>query len=304
MNLHRLTARAAAFGMAVTMMAGGLVASLATTASADGGTFSNMYQCGDTPFTVSLTPTAALPPSISAGQTAPAGFMNLATTFTVPGAVVPAVKAFGVTSVGISAKDFALSFGSTTIPLPGMKGGPVKLPDDNSDVVMPGNATNGSFTAPAVASAVPVRFPTSFDAVIELVGGPYAGALPATCTIQGAPTTIGAIDIVNQAVVPPVIAPPATAMQDSTIQTRAKKRVPMGEPVVMKVKVKGASTTPTGKVTVSKKGKVIRRAKLVEGKAVVTIKHLRRGSHKLVVKYTGDATTKAAAPVNVRVIRK
>ena len=73
MNQHRLTARAAAFGVAATMMAGGLVASLATTASADGGTFSNVYQCGPNEFTVSLTPTAPLPPSMPAGQNVPRG---------------------------------------------------------------------------------------------------------------------------------------------------------------------------------------------------------------------------------------
>ena len=168
---------------------------------------------------------------------------------------------------------------------------------------MSGNAASGSFTPPASAAAVPVRLPTSFNTVIQLVGGPLAGSSPETCTIKGVPATLGTV---NTAVAAPgvVVPPPATAMQDSTIQTRDKKRVPVGEPVVMKVKVKGATTTPTGKVTVSKKGKVIGRAKLVEGKAVVTIKHLRRATHKLVVKYAGDATTKAAAPVKVRVIRK
>ena len=98
---------------------------------------------------------------------------------------------------------------------------------------------------------------------------------------------------------PTVTAPVAT---ESTAVAKVKK-AKLGKKVTAKVTIKGQTTVPTGKVTVTlKKGKKTVKAKSAtldaQGKAKVKLAKLKKaGKYKVVVKYAGDDTNKAVKKV-------
>lgn len=95
---------------------------------------------------------------------------------------------------------------------------------------------------------------------------------------------------------------PLPVATESTAVAKVKK-AKLGKKVTAKVTIKGQTTVPTGKVTVTlKKGKKTVKAKSAtldaQGKAKVKLAKLKKaGKYKVVVKYAGDDTNKAVKKV-------
>ena len=56
---------------------------------------------------------------------------------------------------------------------------------------------------------------------------------------------------------------------------------------------------PTGKVRIKKGSKVLKTVTLSKGKATVTLPKLKKGKHKLVVRYLGNGVAKASTSAKV-----
>ncbi|WP_188111371.1 Ig-like domain-containing protein [Nocardioides antri] len=95
----------------------------------------------------------------------------------------------------------------------------------------------------------------------------------------------------------------------TTKATPARKRAKIGKPIKVKVVTTAPALTPTGKVTIKRKGKVVAKGTLSEGQAVLTIprkvtKRLKRGKATFDVKYAGSAVaTPSAAELTVKMVR-
>ncbi len=90
----------------------------------------------------------------------------------------------------------------------------------------------------------------------------------------------------------------------ATIKAKAKGKLKAGRKGRLQVTVRAVTGTPTGTVTVLRKGKKVGTARLVRGKVVVTLKKLTAGKHTLTVRYAGDRTTSAGTiKVKVKVAR-
>lgn len=86
----------------------------------------------------------------------------------------------------------------------------------------------------------------------------------------------------------------------------AKKRVELGKKLKLKIKVKATGgVEPTGKVTVMDKKRTVATATLSKGKAVVKLKNLKKGKHKLWANYGGSALVRpdASPKVKIKVVR-
>ncbi len=97
----------------------------------------------------------------------------------------------------------------------------------------------------------------------------------------------------------------AKAASTATV-TVAKKKLKVGKKLKVKIKVKAAGgVTPTGKVTLKDKKKTVASKKLKSGKAVLKLKNLKKGKHKLWASYAGSALVlpDASPKVKVKVTR-
>lgn len=89
----------------------------------------------------------------------------------------------------------------------------------------------------------------------------------------------------------------------ATVTAKAKGKLRAGRKGALRVAVSSARGA-TGTVTVTAKGKVVGSGVLTGGAAVVKLKKLKAGKHKLVVTYGGDAAVNAASiQVKVKVRR-
>ncbi len=87
------------------------------------------------------------------------------------------------------------------------------------------------------------------------------------------------------------------------------RRAKIGKPLKVRVVTTAPALTPTGKVLITRKGKVVARGTLSDGKAVLTIrkmvtKKLKKGRATFVVKYAGSpVTTRSKATFSVRMVK-
>lgn len=262
MNLRRLSARTAAAGITTALAAGALVG--LGTASAEAATVSNVYTCKidllSTSFDTTLTATGAIPVTQAyAGQPIPAGLIGLDVVATIDPAFAPTLAQFGVNSA--KADDFALALGKGEVPIP-LAG----------NIVTEGGATswratgkNAAFVLPGAgtaASAMPQAF--TFTAATAA-----AGDVPIPCALKTGQTaqSLGSVELAKQ-----------------TTKTTAKAA--KGKVVAM---VKGnASVATSGQVVVLNGKKVVGKANVKNGKAVVKLKKLKKGTYKLVASFKGN----------------
>jgi hypothetical protein len=89
----------------------------------------------------------------------------------------------------------------------------------------------------------------------------------------------------------------------------ATKRARIGKPLKVRVAVDAPALTPTGAVKVTRKGKVVAKGTLSDGKVVLTIpkkvtKRLKKGRASFVAKYAGsEITTSSKATFTVKMVR-
>ncbi|MEO9323346.1 ThuA domain-containing protein [Nocardioides sp. C4-1] len=92
----------------------------------------------------------------------------------------------------------------------------------------------------------------------------------------------------------------------TTAARAGRATVKSGKPVKVTVAVRAAGITPAGTVVLYDGGKVVKRVKVVAGKATVTFRSNRVGVHRLKAAYTGSGVAEASTSqqVTVRVKRR
>jgi hypothetical protein len=283
MKLRSMSARVAFAGATTALIAGGLVAATNTAAHAETGVA--QYNCTN-PVTTDVIPVAVsigadlsgLPP-LPTGFEAPAGSLPVDVSLTVPEQVVAALKANGINSIGLSGSDVKLPFGNAQVPLTGVEADPVALPD-SGDLVFPfqdngsTTVTNGSFKLPDPGTQ-DVKMPASFTTTADTNLIP----LPLTCTINGEQSTITSLTVIKQG---------------STLTATAPKSIKKGKTLKIAAKVAGANVPATGKVVAKEGKKVLGTGALKSGKATISVKKLKPGTHNIVLSYAGDKRTNAS----------
>lgn len=180
-------------------------------------------------------------------------------------------------------KAFAATIPLTTVPATGEltvpAAGPVAL------------------TAPATAGVYEIRA-GNFTTAITLVkeDNSEVGPINVSCTLDAGQNTL--IDTVTVTAPTTATPPPTTApvVKVATTTTAKAKYVAASKKATVKVAVKAATGTPTGKVavTVKKGAKKIKTitVNLSSGKAKAVFKKISaQGKYKVAVKYAGSATT-------------
>ncbi|MBZ5737362.1 Ig-like domain repeat protein [Nocardioides mangrovi] len=288
----RHSTRVAAASVSVLFAAGALAAAAPATA-ADEAT-STLYNCTMMGQTIPLvaTPTAAVSiPPLASGFVVPADSAEIGVAFTIPAAVLAGLQQQAhSTAAGVSTDDFAFRIGSAgSVPVQTLTAANTAIPSDGSDLTLPTAANNAAITIPA-AGTYDLLMPATFDAVLttdttgDLLSGP--------CSIADGDG--------------PVLGSMTVNKQDSTIAKAAgpKKAIQKGKPAKISVVVNGAFKTATGKVVAKEGKKVVGSAPLKKGKAKISVKGLKPGTHTLVVSYGGDASTNPAGdsfPITVKV---
>jgi len=281
MNFRRLVTRTAATG-AVTALAGaGLVAGATTSAQAD-VTGSGNYTCSvTTPLTVPLTgdfgmaiSTPVIPPTVTAGQSFPAGPLAVTAVLTIPASSAAMLNQFGVDHGTID--DYAAHLGTSSIGAPlNFPDAPVAQPDGSA--TMTGTGNNLAFTTPA-AGTYDVLLPESFTFSTEVTLSPGADPTPATigCTSTD-PGNLGSV------VVTKGISATAGKVAKTTKGYKATATVTrIGDDVV-----------PAGKVLAKLGTKTVATKTLKKGKAVFALPKSAKGK-KLSLIYKGDGYTKGS----------
>jgi len=279
MNLRRLSARTAAAGVTTVLTAGAIV-SLGT-AAADAATVSNNYTCTvaalSQTFDTTVTITGDLPlTSAPAGFPVPAGQIGLTVTATVPAAMASQLAGFGVTHA--RGDDFGLALGKGFAPVP-IEG---DVAPSATGATWTATGKNKAFVLPGAGTAAATS-PKSFN--LTVVTRDF-GDVPVPCALSAgqAPQTLGTIALAKQ-----------------TTKTTAKAK-PAGKVTVM---VKGnASPATSGQVVILDGKKVVGKANVKMGKAVVKLKKLAKGTHKLVASFKGNDSFKSSKSKAVTVVVK
>ena len=280
--------RVAAVGMAGALALGTVVSTGALTSAQAADT---VYTCtlsvGDTPLPVSTTITfaATTPAGASlAGIPATLGVTLPAPLVAALGGAIP-----GMQSIGGSASGVALPVaGGTAIPLNNLTI-PQSMPGLDGSLPLSGSTTTGAAKAPLTVGDHDVTMPSEFTfSPVAMVGGAPLPLGPIPCK-TATPASVGTLHVVKAS-------SKTTAKVTNTPITHTKRA---------KLAVKVASTaTRTGTVVVKEGSKTLAKKALSGGKATVTLPRLKKGIHKLVVKYGGDANTEASkTPVKVTVKR-
>lgn len=259
MNLRRLSAAGATAALA----AGALVGF--GTASAQAATVSNVYTCNvavlSTSFDTTLTATGEIPlPSAPAGYPVDAGLIGLDVSASIDPAFAPTLGQFGVTSA--TAGDFALAMGTSKVPV-ALAG---NIVTEGGGVAWKATGKNSAFVLPGAGTASAV-LPKEFTFTVVA----SVGEVPIPCTLKAGQTaqSLGSIQLAKQS-------------------TKTTAKVKKGK---LTATVKGeASAATSGQVVVLNGKKVVGKANVKNGKAVVTLKKLKKGSYKLVASFKGNSS--------------
>ncbi len=272
--------RTAAFGMAGAL-ALGTVASVGAMAPANAADAT--YTCPtSTPGTVLSVPVSMDNPftgSYAAGDAVPATdvLMNATLNSTLLG-IVGLFLPPGTSSIAGTIQDAALKVGSQSVPLSGMEA--PSTPINPSGMTLPVAGMTSPFTA--VGGDQKVMAPSSFTFIPA--GLP---ALALDCTIA-APTQLGVMNVSGM----------STKAASKTVAKLKNGPITKGEHAKILAKVRTGGDPASGKVVAKEGKKVLKKATLnSRGKAILRLPVLKRGLHKIVVKYKGNATTKASRDV-------
>ena len=235
-------------------------------------------------FVEGVAPTLTSP---TAGQKVAAKTVPVAATVTLAAEVADTLKEqTGATAVGFDSSDYAIGLGSSSIPANGLTASKVTIPG-GADVVMPGSGTNGAFTLPS-AGTYSYKLPATFNVNLQLENG-IVPTLSGPCALnEGGNADLGSVDVAK-----------ATKV-DSSTKVKAPSSVKQGKTVKLSVTVT-AEETPSGKVTAKEGSKKLGSASLKNGKATISVKGLKPGTHKIKVSYAGDDATNASTSKTVKV---
>lgn len=276
MDFRTITARTVVAGATTALAAGALVG--VTTVGASAETASSTYTCrAPADAFVSdfaITVEGGLPvPAFWAGAPVPQGLVSITAKAPLTAEQAAALGSFGIT--GAHSDDFALGFGSSSVPIP--IAGDFTTADGATTWSAKG--ANDPFTTPNPGPN-DIVLPSAFTMTTENAGGDF---LPLACAIKTGetPATLVAGYPLNQ--------------QLSATSAKAKN----GKRPSIAVSVSSTSwgqTVATGKVVAKEGKKVVGSATLKKGKAVLVLsKKLKAGKHKITVSYAGTKSLKGSS---------
>jgi hypothetical protein len=292
--------RAAAFSMTGALVVGTLVGAGAVSV-ADAATAQSNYDCGPLLGTVPITTVLELPPKVSAGENVPGVPVSMG--LPLSGALVSPVS-----SVAGSVSNVGFLVGSTPsvpITVPTLTALPVSPVDGVLNLLA--TVTSNSFTAPTTPGQYPVTPPSSFDFLP--VGVP--GVTSVTCTLTGASSALGFLNVLAAGTTPPPTTEPPTTQPATKAASRTT--LALRNPPVTRhkharilVKVRTLGHAAHGKVVARQGTHVLRRARLnTHGNVLVRLPLLHKpGRHRVVVKYLGNAHTKVSTRAIVLRVRR
>jgi hypothetical protein len=276
MNLRRTTARLALAGVSTALAAGSLVA--ATGVAADAAEAANDYTCSAPADAYvsdfAITVTGGLPvPQFYAGAPVPAGMVRVTVTSQLTSDQALALTGFGIT--GAHSTDFALGFGSASVPLP-IDG---DFTQDAGTTTWKASGANQAFTTPGPGPQ-DIVLPSSFTMITKNAGGDF---IPLSCVVKSGET-------------------PQTLVADYPLAKQLSKtslKARNGRKPSIAVTVASTSwgpTVPAGKVVAKEGKKIVGTASLKKGGAVVALtKKLKPGKHKIAVAYVGTKSIKGSS---------
>jgi hypothetical protein len=293
MKVRSISNRVAVTGVASALAAAGLVGAGTTAAHADPSTATAVYGCqipgAPQALPIAVTGSGDIP--ITSG---PSGWsiansgLPVGVAFTVPQPVASAIHGapYNVNNVTASSTDFALALGTSNIAISGIQSAATAITGEA--VTLPTQGATGDITLPGVGNYF-ISLPTTFT--LHLVtDSALIGTTDALCTI-GDPSTAG-------------IAPFRVDQQASTLTAKGPRTVKKGAVAKVTATVAGAYKAATGKVVAKEGKKILATAPIKNGKAILSIKKLSLGKHKITVSYKGDKDTAATSPVVVPVTVK
>lgn len=282
MNLRTIAARTVVAGATTALAAGALVGVSTTAANAE--TASSTYTCAAPADAFvsdfALTVDGGLPvPQFWAGAPVPAGLVSVTVTSPLSAEQAAALGSFGIT--GAHSDDFALGFGPGSVPIP-IAG---DFDSSSGSTVWTAEGSNDPFTTPNPGPN-DIVLPSAFTMMTENASGDF---LPLACTIKTGET-------------PATLVTGYQLMQQLSSTTLKAKNGKKPSIAVSVASTSWGQTVPTGKVVAKEGKKVVGKATLKSGKAVITlVKKLKKGTHKITVKYAGTPSLKgSSAKVTVK----
>lgn len=276
MNLRTLATRTAAAGAVSALAAGTLIGVSTTAANAESA--SSTYTCrapGDAYVSdFAITVDGGLPvPEFWAGAPVPQGLVSATVTSTLTPEQAATLGSFEIT--GAHSDDFGLAFGPGFVPIP-VDG---DFDSSSGSTVWTASGSNNPFTTPNPGPN-DIVLPSAFTMITENAGGDF---LPLACTIKTGDTP--------STLVPDYMLNRQLSKTDATPKNGKKPRI-----AVTVASTSWGYTVPTGKVVAKEGKKVVGKATLNGGKAVIRlVKTLKRGKHKITVKYTGIPSIKGSS---------
>lgn len=289
MNVSRMGRRLAVSGVATAIAAAGLVGASTTAATAVTG--GAAYNCVPTALPVTLpipvSVEGTLPPSAVTGFELPDNFLKVNVSFTAPASVLGMLAGVdsAVTQVGASTDNFDLNMvkgaASTVVPLHDIDVPLTAVPAAGQDLVMPQQVALESFKLPD-AGAYDINMPPAFDLTVSTNSAAHP-AIPMSCSLaDGSTAKVTSLTLDKQM---------------STTLVKAPKSIKKSKHAKAVVSVRGQYVDAKGgKVVVQqlkkgKLGKVLAHAKLVDGKAKLTLPKLKPGKYTFEYSYKGDRNT-------------
>lgn len=270
--------RAAAFGMAGAL-ALGTVASVGVIAPATAASSQYTCQLSTGPTPLDIVGSMDLPSSVAPGGSLTA----LPTTLgvTLPGSLTTVlVQLLGLTNVAGSVTGAEFPIGDTGKSITsGKLTEPGQALTAGSAATLLGKGSS-SGTAPSKTGSYDVMMPKSFTFV------PTGDLPPIPCT-TAAPVSLGTL----------LVSGSSEKAASKTTATLKNGPITKGEHAKILAKVRSAGAAAAGKVIAKEGSKVLKKATLSGGKATLKLPVLSKGTHKIVIKYKGNATTAASKDV-------
>ncbi|WP_435746801.1 hypothetical protein [Nocardioides sp. SYSU DS0663] len=273
MSISAVSKRLAATGVATALATGALVSGTTGTSSAavsGGATYTCTVPLLNVPVDVPLSISAdALPTEVLADFGVPGGLLPVGGGLEVGGLLGLLSAVPGVTQLGAKLDGFAMLLGNVPVPVP------LEAPVGELNPLAAVTGNVGAFKTPAKAGAYDISLPDAFSLVPLGLPIPL-DALP--CALKdGQDPKVGTVDVTKQ-----------------SADLRVVRAVKKGKAakVVAQV-VRQDSSKAAGKVAAFVKGTKVASKQLKAGRANLKVKNL-KGASKVVVKYLGNSSTKAA----------
>lgn len=185
----------------------------------------------------------------------------------------------GASSIAGTIEDASMKVGSQSVPLSGLAAPATSI--NPSGTTLPVGGATAPFAA--VSGVQRVMAPESFTFV------PAGLPLELPCTIAQA-TQLGTMDVSGSDA--------AEKAASTTVANLRNAPVTKSEHAKIRVKVRTGGDAASGTVIAKQGTKVLRKATLNDnGNKTLKLPRLSKGIHKIVIKYKGNATTKASRDV-------